>query len=189
LALRDRAAFHLDRGFLHTQAFVNHGKAAGASIEHPHAQLVAIDFVPDRVATRVKRFAATGDLVRADMDASPLVVDGDAVVWCPYGSATPYAARVALRETRPRFDQATDDEARAVADALHSTVARMQKLLGDVAYNVVIETAPRDLASEFHWWVDLIPRLTVVAGFELGTGAWANIVAPDDAAAALREAL
>ena len=188
LALRDRAAFHLDRGLAYAQAFVNHGKAAGASIEHPHAQLVALDFVPDCVAARAQRFAAAGDLVRADMNASALVADGDVTVWCPYGSGTPYVVRVALRDAGPRFDRATDDEACAVADALHDTVGRMQRLLGDIAYNVVIETAPRDLTSEFHWWVDVIPRLTVAAGFELGTGAWANIVAPDDAAAALREA-
>ena len=187
LALRDRAAFHLDRGLAHAQPFVNHGKAAGASIEHPHAQLVALDFVPDRVAARTRRFGAAGDLVQADMNASALVADGDVAVWCPYGSGTPYVARVALRDAGPRFDRATDDEARAVADALHDTVARLQKLLGDLAYNVVIETAPRDLTSEFHWWVDVIPRLTVAAGFELGTGAWANIVAPDAAAEALRE--
>jgi len=187
VALRDRTAFHLGNGLVYAQPFVNHGKAAGASIEHPHAQLVALDFVPDRVAARAKRFAAAGDLVRTDMDASPLVADGDVAVWCPYGSATPYVARVAARDAGPRFDEATDEEVRAVADALQDTVARMQKLLGGLAYNVVIETAPRDLNTEFHWWVDVIPRLTVAAGFELGTGTWANIVAPDAAAAALRE--
>lgn len=186
LALRDRAAFHLRQGLLYAQAFVNQGKAAGASIEHPHAQFVALDFVPARVAARAERFADAGDLVRADIAASPLVVDGDVVVWCPYGSTTPFVARIAARGAGPRFDESPDDEVRAVADALHETVARLQTLLGSVAYNLVVETAPRDLGTEFHWWVDIIPRLGVAAGFELGTGMGVNIVAPDAAAAALR---
>ena len=184
-ALRDRAAFHLANGCVFAQPFVNHGKAAGASIEHPHAQLVALDFVPARVAARVERFAADGDLVLADIEASPVVRDGDAVVWCPHGSATPFATRVAARGAGPRFDQASDAEIAAVAAATHGTVARLQTLLGDIAYNLVVETAPRD-REPFHWWIDVIPRLTVAAGFELGAGIWANIVAPDAAAAALR---
>jgi UDPglucose--hexose-1-phosphate uridylyltransferase len=108
------------------------------------------------------------------------------VVWCPVGSPTPFFARVAARDAGPRFDESPDAELQAVADAVQATVASLQRLLGDVAYNLVVETAPRELRSEFHWWIDIIPRLTVVAGFELGTGMWANIVAPDDAAAALR---
>jgi UDPglucose--hexose-1-phosphate uridylyltransferase len=184
-ALRDRAAFQLANGCVFAQPFVNHGKAAGASIEHPHAQLVALDFVPARVAARLERFAADGDLVLADIEASPVVRDGDAVVWCPYGSATPFVTRVAARGAGPRFDPTSDAELAAVAAATHQTVAQLQTLLGDVAYNLVVETAPRD-SGPFHWWIDVIPRLTVAAGFELGTGTWANIVAPEAAAAALR---
>ena len=184
LALRDRARFHLDRGLAYAQPFVNHGKAAGASIQHPHAQLVAMDVVPPKVEARVKGF--TVDAFRRNQEH--LIDDGAVKVWCPSASISPFFARVAVEDGGPRFDEATDGETGAVAAALHDTVARLHRLLGDVDYNLVFETAPRDHAGPFHWWVDMIPRLTVVAGFELGTGMWVNIVPPADAAAALREA-
>ena len=117
-----------------------------------------------------------------------LVDDGEVKVWCPRASPSPFFARVAIDDGGPRFDEATDDETRAVATAVRHTVARLHKLLGDVDYNLVFETAPRDDTGPFHWWIDVIPRLAVIAGFELGTGMWVNIVRPADAAAALREA-
>ena len=67
-------------------------------------------------------------------------------------------------------------------------IALIQRVLGDVAYNVMIESAPRDHDGPFRWWADVVPRITVAAGFELATGLSVNIVAPADAAAALRAA-
>jgi UDPglucose--hexose-1-phosphate uridylyltransferase len=75
-----------------------------------------------------------------------------------------------------------------MAAALHDTVARMHAVLGDPAYNLVFETAPANVDGPFQWWVDAIPRLGVPAGFEFGTGVGVNVVAPADAAAALRDA-
>ncbi|HEY5170181.1 MAG TPA: galactose-1-phosphate uridylyltransferase, partial [Acidimicrobiia bacterium] len=81
-----------------------------------------------------------------------------------------------------------DDEARAVGNALRDAIASIRLVIGDVAYNVMIESAPRDHAGPFRWWVDVVPRVTVAAGFELASGLSVNIVAPADAAAALRAA-
>jgi UDPglucose--hexose-1-phosphate uridylyltransferase len=183
-ALRDRARFHLGRGLAYAQPFVNHGRAAGASIQHPHAQLVALDFVPPKVEARIKGF--TPDAFARNQEN--LVDEGDVVVWCPRASISPFFARAALAEGGPRFDEASDDETGAIATALHDTVERLHNLLGSVDYNLVFETAPRDHAGPFQWWVDVIPRLTVIAGFEFGTGVWVNIIPPADAAAALRQA-
>jgi UDPglucose--hexose-1-phosphate uridylyltransferase len=183
-ALRDRAAFHLAQGLVHAQPFVNHGKAAGASIEHPHAQLLALDFVPPRVCTRLERFSA--DALRADQQH--VIAADDATVWCPPASTSPFAQRVALANGGPRFDQASDDDIETIAAALCNCAARVHRVLGSPAYNVVVETAPRDHDTPFQWWVDVIPRLNVVAGFELGTGVYVNTVLPADAAAALRDA-
>jgi UDPglucose--hexose-1-phosphate uridylyltransferase len=182
LALRDRARFHLAHGCRYTQAFVNQGKAAGASIEHPHAQLVALDLVPPRARLRLDRFtpkAFTDDQVHG-------IVDGAVVAWCPPASPMPFTVRLALADGGARFDEADDDATRAVGIALRDAIARMRSVLGDVAYNVMIETAPRDHAGPFRWWVDLVPRISVAAGFEVATGLSVNIVAPADAAAALR---
>lgn len=186
--LRDRARFHLERGLVYPQAFVNQGKAAGASLEHPHAQLVVLDMVPPAVTDRVERFAHSGrDVVADDARAGVPVATGDVDVWCPAAAISPFFTRVALRDAAARFDYADDAETAAVATAVHDVVARLHRVLGEVPYNVVVQTAPATITTAFHWWVDLVPRLTTVAGFELGTGIYVNIVTPGDAAAALRE--
>jgi UDPglucose--hexose-1-phosphate uridylyltransferase len=182
LALRDRARFHLARGCRYVQAFVNQGKAAGASIEHPHAQLVALDLIPPRAQVRLDRFASAAFTT----DQEHRVVDGAVVVWCPRASPTPFTVRLALPDGGSRFDEAADDDARAVGIALRDAIASIRLVIGDAAYNVMIETAPRDHAGPFRWWVDVVPRVTVTAGFELATGLSVNIVSPADAAAALR---
>jgi UDPglucose--hexose-1-phosphate uridylyltransferase len=182
VALRDRARFLLAHGYRYAQAFVNQGKAAGASIEHPHAQLVALDLVPPRAQVRLDRFAPAAFTT----DQEHRVVDGAVVVWCPRASPTPFTVRLALADGGSRFDEAADDDARAVAIALRDAIASIRLVIGDAAYNVMIETAPRDHAGPFRWWVDVVPRVTVTAGFELATGLSVNIVAPADAAVALR---
>jgi UDPglucose--hexose-1-phosphate uridylyltransferase len=189
LALRDRSAFHLRAGFGYVQPFVNHGRSAGASIEHPHAQLVALDGVPHAVAAIVERFAsARRDLVHDDVEDAPLIARGDVAVWCPLASPSPFFVRAALLEARARFEDATDDEVCAIALALRDTVARLHAVLGEAAYNVVLRSAPPGCSGPFHWWVDVVPRLTVAAGFELGTGLSVNTVPPAEAAALLADA-
>jgi UDPglucose--hexose-1-phosphate uridylyltransferase len=189
LALRDRAHFHLQQGSAYAQPFVNFGKAGGASIEHPHAQLVALETVPPRARGRLARFADAGrDLVKEDLRDAAVVIEGDASLWCQSGSVTPFSARAALAAAQPRFDLANDDEIAAIAAVLREGLARLHAVLGGVAYNVVFETAPSDNDGPFHWWLDIIPRVTVFAGFEIGTGVWVNVVPPEQAAAALRDA-
>lgn len=193
IALRDRAAFHLEAGLVHAQPMLNHGRASGASIEHPHAQLVALDFAPPHIETLLARFDAAGrDLVADAVDAARggpfLVRDESAVTWCPPASNAPFLMRVALPYARQRFDRATDDEIRALTVALQDALTRLRAVLGDAAYNVVVHTAPRDDPRPFHWWVDLVPRISVYGGFELGTGLWVNIAAPESAAELLRDA-
>jgi UDPglucose--hexose-1-phosphate uridylyltransferase len=192
-ALRDRAHHHLTHGLVHALPFVNHGRAAGASLPHPHAQLVALGIVPPRVDALLDRFTATGhDLVAAAITearhANLVVADGDVVSWCPPASWSPFLVRCALVATGPRFDLATDDDTAAVAIAVRDVIACIQRVLGDLAYNFVVNTAPRDDPRPFHWWIDVVPRLTVLAGFELGAGLFVNVVEPRAAAAALVDA-
>ena len=181
-ALRDRARFHLAEGCVYAQAFVNQGKEAGASLAHPHAQLVALDRVPPRVESRLQRFSA--DAVKRDQ--VHVIDDEVATVWAPVASTAPFALRAMVHDAGSRFDEAPDAHIAAIAVALHHAVRRLHGVLGPLAYNLVFESAPRDRTSEFQWWVDIVPRLTVVAGFELGTGIFVNVMPPDQAAAALR---
>jgi UDPglucose--hexose-1-phosphate uridylyltransferase len=193
VTMRDRAAHHLDTGLVHAAPFVNSGRASGASIEHPHAQLVATSFVPPLVETLLARFArADRDLVADDIDAAAdrgcLVRKAGAVSWCPPGGSTPYVVRIALPSAGPGFDRSTDADLEHFTEALQDTLSRLHATMGDLAYNVVVHTAPRIDHRRFHWWADVVPRVGVYGGFELGTGVWVNPVAPEHAAATLRDA-
>ena len=192
VAVRERAAHHLDSGFVHAQPLLNHGRASGASIEHPHAQLIALAFIPPEVDKLLARFDETGqDLVAVEIDAARagpgLVRDAAAVTWCSAGAISPFRTRIALPASGARFDRATDDEVRAVTEALQHLLARLHDALGEIAYNVVVNTAPRDDPRPFHWWIDVVPRIGVYGGFELGTGVWVNPMPPEAAAATLRD--
>jgi UDPglucose--hexose-1-phosphate uridylyltransferase len=190
--LRDRAAHHLDAGLAHAAPFVNVGRASGASIEHPHAQLVALSFVPPLVETLLARFASSGrDLIADDIDAAAdrgcLVRKAGAVSWCPPGGSTPYVVRIALPSAESGFDGSSDADLEHFTEALQDTLSRLHATLGDLAYNVVVHTAPRGDTRPFHWWADVVPRVGVYGGFELESGVWVNPVAPEHAAAALRD--
>ncbi len=191
--LRDRARHHLAAGRAFVQVVINHGRAAGASIEHPHAQIVALDLVPPAVAQAVERFEDAGhDLVIADFDRAGddlRLVDGPVLAWCPRSGSAPYELRLALRSPGSRFDEARDGDMRVLADATRSVLARLAAATGDAPYNLVFHTAPPGTRDKsFHWYVEVQTRMAVVAGFEQGTGILVNTVPPELAARELREA-
>jgi UDPglucose--hexose-1-phosphate uridylyltransferase len=192
--LRDRAQANVASGHDHVQVLINHGRAAGASIAHPHAQLVALDFVPPAVSVATERFAAAAsDLVLADLadalDRGQGVVIGDEVsAWCPTGSASPFEVRIAARGAGARFDEASDAHLLGVAVVLQDVLARFADVLNDPPYNVVVHTADTTEGGAYHWWVEVTPRTSVVAGFEMGTGVLVNSVNPEDAAEQIRRA-
>ncbi len=130
--LRDRAAHHLAAGLVHAQPILNQGRASGASIEHPHAQLIALGFIPPHVEMLLSRFAVSGtDLVADAIEiarAGAFVVNDDsAIIWCPPASPTPFVMRVALPYGRQRFDLATDDEIAVLTRALQDALARLRR--------------------------------------------------------------
>jgi UDPglucose--hexose-1-phosphate uridylyltransferase len=169
---------------------------AGASLPHTHAQLYALDFVPQAVARERERFGAyairtmggnlLADLVQAEVRIRDRIVaiDDDAVLMAPYGSRLPYQLLLAPRRARARFE----DDGPTGARLLHDGLSRLARRFGaPPPLNLWVRTAPRD-AEHFAWRIDVLPRLTNIAGLELGTGVHMNIVAPEQAAAELREA-
>jgi UDPglucose--hexose-1-phosphate uridylyltransferase len=191
VVLRDRVRLHLAEGRAFAGAFVNHGRGAGASIEHPHAQIVAPDRPAEAVVAMTERF--TTDLVAAELAVARrtdlVVIDGPAPAWCPPASWSPYQMRVAHRSTRARIDDATDAELAVVARGTRDALAAVHRALPGAPYNVIVHTAPPSVpAREMHWHIEIVPRTSVVAGFELGSGIFANSVAPEQAAAVLRDA-
>jgi UDPglucose--hexose-1-phosphate uridylyltransferase len=191
---RERMRAHGDAACLHLS--VNEGRDAGASVAHTHAQLFALDFVPAAIARERERFGAyatrtmggnlLGDLLQQEVRRRERVVaiDGEAVLLAAYGARAPYQLMLVPRASRPRFE----DDGPSGAVLLHDGLRRLRRRLGaDAPLNLWVRTAPRG-AEHFCWRIDIVPRLTNLAGFELGTGVGLNIVDPEKAAAELREA-
>lgn len=191
---RERMRVHADAPYV--QLIVNEGGGAGASLEHTHAQLYALPFVPAAIARERERAGAysertTGGGLLSDVLVEEVrrqerlvAIDDEAALICPWASRSPFELRVVPRREAARFE---DDEGGAamIRTALRALATRFD---GPPELNLWIRTAPRG-AEQFGWHVDIAPRLTVKAGFELGTGVDINIYPPERAAADLREAL
>ncbi|HEX6116812.1 MAG TPA: hypothetical protein VFY99_06895 [Solirubrobacterales bacterium] len=187
-------AFAEESAYLHL--IVNEGIEAGASREHTHAQLYALRFVPAEIARERERMKAYhertmgGDLL-VDVISEEIrrrervvAVDDEAVLLCPWASRSPFEMRVVPRAASPSFE--LDGEAGTAM--IRRAVEGLAKLFGPPPFNLWVRTAPRG-SDRFHWHVDIVPRLTVLAGFELGTGVPINVYPPERAAADLRAAL
>ena len=191
---RERMRFHGDASYV--QLIVNEGGGAGASLEHTHAQLYALPFVPAAVARERERAGAYGErtagggllsdvLVEEVRRRDRLVaIDDEAALICPWASRSPFELRVVPRAEAARFEE---DEVGAamIRTALRALATRFG---GPPELNLWVRTAPRG-AEQFHWHVDIAPRLTIKAGFEMGTGVDINIYPPERAASDLRECL
>jgi UDPglucose--hexose-1-phosphate uridylyltransferase len=191
---RERMRVHAASAYV--QLIVNERREAGASLPHTHAQLYALDFVPAAVARERERFGAyatrtmgqslLGDLVAEEVRRRERIVaiDEEAVLMAPYASQLPFQLMLAPRRPRARFE----DDGPSGAALLHNGLSRLARHLGSSPpLNLWVRTAPRG-ADRFCWRIDVMPRLTHLAGLELSTGVSLNIVAPEDAAALLREA-
>jgi UDPglucose--hexose-1-phosphate uridylyltransferase len=191
---RARMREHADAAYV--QLIVNERREAGASLLHTHAQLYALGFVPAAVARERERAAAyttrtmgqslLGDLVAEEVRRRERIVaiDDEAVLMAPFASRLPFQLMLAPRTPRPRFEE----EGPSGAALLHDGLARLARRLGSSPpLNMWVRTAPRG-AQDFSWRIDVMPRLTHLAGLELSTDVNLNIVAPEDAARLLREA-
>jgi UDPglucose--hexose-1-phosphate uridylyltransferase len=191
---RERMRFHSDAACVHV--IVNERTEAGASLPHTHAQLYALDFVPAAIARERERFGAyatrtmggnlLADLVQAEVRQRERIVaiDEETVLMAPYASSVPLQLLIAPRTPRMRFE----DDGPIGAGMLHDALGRLARRLGaNPPLNLWVRTAPRG-AEHFCWRIDILPRLTHLAGLELGAGVHLNIVAPEQAAAELRDA-
>ena len=176
---------------------VNEGPDAGASLEHSHAQLYALRFVPAAIARERERASAyhertMGGHLLAEVATEEVrrrerlvAVDDEALLICPWASRSPFELRVVPRRPAPSFELDGETGTAMVGTALRALAA----VFGSPPQlNLWVRTAPRGV-DEFCWHIDLVPRLTVRAGFELGTGVDVNIYPPERAAEDLRDAL
>jgi UDPglucose--hexose-1-phosphate uridylyltransferase len=191
---RERMRFHEDCAYV--QLIVNERRQAGASLPHTHSQLYGLDFVPAAVARERERASAyatrtmgqslLGDVVAEEVRLRERVIaiDEEAVLMAPYASRLPFQLMLAPRRPVPRFEQ----DGPTGAALLHDGLRRLARHLGaSPPLNMWVRTAPRG-AEHFCWRIDVLPRLTHLAGLELSTDVNLNIVAPEHAAALLRDA-
>lgn len=192
---RTRMRLHAEQGAAYVHVIVNERREAGASLPHTHAQIYALDFVPAAVARERERFGAHAqrtmggnllqDLVQEEVKLRERIVaiDDEAVLMAPYGARLPFQLMLAPRVPRARFE----DDGPVGAALLRDALRRLGRRLGHTPpLNLWVRTAPRG-DDPFCWRIDIVPRLTHLAGLELGAGVNLNIVAPERAAAELRD--
>lgn len=194
-AIRDRMEDHARRETVrYTQAIVNAGREAGASLEHPHGQLLGIPFVPGEISEEeagFRRFEGSCLLcttVEAEVQSGHRVVleDERVIVVCPFWSGAPYEMLVVPRQHEVHLEDTAPADVVATGRAIRDALRLLRSHVGEAAYNLVFHTAPHHHAGPYHWHVHIVPRLTSLAGFEQGTGVMINIVAPELAARHLR---
>ncbi len=201
-----------DPRFRYILTFRNFGTAAGASINHPHSQIIALPVVPRQIKDQL-RVAQThfndklrsiyADVLRQELkDGARIVEDSEHfVVLCPYASRFPFETQIFPKRGGADFTRMNTLEKAALSEVLPRTLKRISNALGNPPYNMVLQTAPitkerignagqwSTLEQDFSWHIDILPRLTQVAGFEWGTGFYINPVAPENAASFLRDSL
>ena len=202
LAFRERVLdLKKDGRFQSILVFKNHGEAAGASLEHPHSQLIALPIIPIMIVEElagsakhweIKERCVWCDVMREERRGRRrLIIDRDGfVAIAPFAPRFPFETWILPTRHRSAFEESGVDELRALAGVLGDFLRRMNRTLHDPPYNFMLHSAPLHEAAldHFHWHLEIIPKLTRVAGFEWGSGFFINPVPPEDAATALREA-
>jgi UDPglucose--hexose-1-phosphate uridylyltransferase len=182
--------------------FRNHGESAGTSLVHPHSQLIATPVVPKDIRRKYEvattYYDDTGRCLYCDVLKDEIalreriVLDTERfVVFNPFASKFPFETWIGPKRHQPSFGQVSEQDLPELAHVLKRTLLSLHKALSDPDYNYVIHSAPveDELKSYYLWHIQIIPRLTKVAGFELGSGMSINTVLPEETAKFMREVI
>ncbi len=179
--------------------FKNHGSSAGTSLEHPHSQLIATPLVPHyirmqcNVATRY--YDETCRCLLADITAEELsqakrmvMETNKFVVFHPFASHTPFETWIMPKRYEASFGNSNDEELKDLSHTLRITLLKLYKGLNNPDFNYIISTVPKGDEDNgyFLWHLRIIPRLTEVAGFEIGSGIHINTTLPEETASFIR---
>ncbi len=180
--------------------FRNHGSRAGTSLEHPHSQLIATPFVPGYIRNRLyeaqRYFDDFGSCVYCDtvgyeLKSKKRIISENQnfLAFAPYASVVPYNIMVIPKKHQSCFIQADNEVLKDLAHILKYCLKKLYDVLADPDYNYVIDSAPADKAGEkhYHWHLEIFPRLTTRAGFEIGSGMYINTMLPEECARILTE--
>ncbi len=178
----------------------NHGRPAGASLEHPHSQLYAVAVVPpafqEELAGAQRHLAQGSGCVFCRMiteerrAGARIVMENEAfLVFAPYAARTPFETWIIPKRHAASFGDLDGSEKAPLAEALQRTLKAFHSGLNDPPFNYFIHSAPLKarLDDAYHWHLEIVPKLSIAAGFEMGAGMWINVVKPEDAATFLRQ--
>lgn len=200
-----------DIRFRYLFAFKNHGIEAAANVPHSHSQLIAVPLVPPMISTELaicrdyyghKERCLICDLLHQERQEKSRVVydDGNILVYAPYASSFPFELRIAPLQHGHDFTAQTDQQLLSLGDAMSDTLKRLRTALRDPPFSFILHTAPpmhmrkghpdywHSLPFDYHWYIELAPKLTKMAGFEWGTGFHMNPTPPEESAEFLRNA-
>ena len=200
-AYRERmGALRRDNQWRYLLIYKNQGAQAGATFEHVHSQLIALQMVPPELENRIREarlyYGSKGscvycDIVRQETRESTRVIsetDGF-VVFAPFAARFPYETWIVPKRHSSNFEEASKDETFDLAVSLRQTLIRLNRALQNPPFNYIVHSNP--LAGQpngyYHWHIEILPKLVQVAGFEWGSGLFINPVAPEEAARLLRE--
>jgi UDPglucose--hexose-1-phosphate uridylyltransferase len=179
--------------------FKNHGRQAGTSLEHPHSQLIGTPIIPTEIRERLETALEFYDdngrcifcftLAEECREGLRVVEENDHfVAFLPFAALSPFHIWIFPKRHCASFGCIEDAEADSLARILRRLLHRLHTGLNDPDYNFVIRTAPKESEQVryYHWYVSVVPRVSRVAGFELGSGMFINVARPEDSAAFLR---
>ncbi len=201
-----------DMRFRYIMPFKNYGMLAGANIEHPHSQIIALPVTPDIVKTKLRsaleHFQMKERCIFCDMltqekeENSRIVYENqDFVAFCPFASSLPFETLIFPKRHSHCFSKTDDSQMSSLADMVREVFSRLYKCLENPPLNMVVHTSPpvvkrpsqpgywQSIEQDFHWHIEITPRLSGIAGFESGTGFHINPVSPEDAAQFLKGAV
>jgi UDPglucose--hexose-1-phosphate uridylyltransferase len=202
-AFRDRILdLKQDRRFKYILVFKNHGEAAGASLEHPHSQLIALPILPKQVVEELegaKRYFVNKercifcDIIRQETSERVRVAaeNSDFVTLSPYAPRFPFETWILPKRHESAFENSPSNVYENLARMLRTVLSKAAQVLDNPAYNLVLHSSPvqENTQDYYHWHLEIIPKLTKTAGFEWGTGFYINPTPPEEAARYLREAV
>lgn len=200
-AFRDRYLMLLnDKCLEYISIFHNWGPGAGASIYHPHYQIIGMSVVPPDVEHSLRgakryfqKYKKCVHCAMIDWERKQkkrvIYENAGVIAFAPFVSKEPFEVRIFSKEHLPYFENTLDTDLDYMAEALQKVLSRIEKNLKDPDYNFFIHTAPirdKEKHSNYHWHIEIVPKITINAGFELGTGVEINVVDPNEAAKLLR---
>lgn len=200
---RYKEIISMDKCAKYIMIFHNFGKESGSSVYHPHSQIISTPILPPDIFRSLhgaERFykehnrIVYDDLIEWELKMKARIVyeNEKFLVFCPFVSKFPYEVRIFPKNSSAYFEQIPDDDDDLFAQALATTLKKIKIALDNPSFSFFIHTVPPqsdfvDPHNYYTWHLEILPKVKITAGFEIGTGIEINVVDPDEAAKLLRE--